>query len=76
MKTERIKLERRSGSPQQGSAGFPSCRRHPSKPLDGLEQSKFREYHKQGGISVRSPKSPGKDLLIFRTYYGPNNPIE
>ena len=76
MKTERIKLARRCGSPQQGCVGLPSCKCRPPKPVDESEQSKFHEYYKQGGTSVRSPKSPGKGLLIFCTYYDPNNPIQ
>lgn len=55
--------------------GFPSDQCHPPMPVDEFLQSKFREYHKQGGIRVSSPKSPGESVLIFCTYYDPNNLI-
>ena len=76
MKTERIKLVGMCGIPHHGCAGFPSCTRHPSKLLGGLEQRKLREYHKWGGVSVRSPKYPSKDLLIFCMCNDPNNPTK
>ncbi len=52
--------------------GFPSYRWHPPEPVDALLQRKFREYRKQGRVTVGAPKIPGKNALIFCTYSGPH----